>query len=85
MKTMVKPAPAKPATTRTNDDHSRQFFLVAERMRRLSESCAAWREFFRIQSPGRYERVTVCRVKSHQVRAYWREGFTAVRVRRNPQ
>jgi len=67
---------------KVNNVSSRDFARLAEKIRTLEEQSAYFRELFRQRGPGRYDGCTVFRVKSHQVRAYWREGWIAVRVKK---
>jgi hypothetical protein len=53
---------------------------LARQTERLKAKNSYFRELFRNQAPGRYGRVTVSVVKSHQVKGYWREAHARVRV-----
>ena len=70
------------ASTTTNYVSSRDFMRLAEKIRTLQEQSALFREMFRKAGPGRYDGATVYKVKGHQVRAHWRDGWTAVRVKK---
>lgn len=61
-----------------------QFRALSAQIAELRAKSALMRDVLRERGPGRYEEATVYRVKSHQVKAYWREGWTAVRAKRKP-
>jgi len=61
-----------------------EFETLAGQMKELSARSAYIRGMLRKHSPGKYASFTVYRVKSHQVKSYWREGYTAVRHANNP-
>lgn len=60
--------------------HAIQFTAIALHMARLREESRLVADLLRENGPGRYEGVTVYRVKAHKVRAHWRSEHVAVRV-----
>ena len=59
-----------------------QFFKLAQKIKELKEKSQLFRDILREQGPGKYEGATVYKVEGHKVRAHWRSGWTAVRVRK---
>lgn len=70
------------ANPTNNNVSSRDFARLAEKIRTLQEQSQYFRELFRERGPGRYDGCTVFKVKGHNVRAHWRDGWTAVRVKK---
>ena len=59
-----------------------QFRALSAQLATLRAKSALMRDVLRERGPGVYEEATVYRVKSHQVRGYWREGWVGVRAKR---